>query len=503
VKLPIFPSCLPQSHAGSGGYCVTSNKESPLISITRFQARQLRAVFRRAGIGKVHGGFGQRALFLASDGTLRIRGLSSNVAIEYQTAHQGGSIEALLPLDLLAACEGSRPDPVQLDFSTADKVTASWTDKRVPVVLDFATSAPDDKLPPFPPLPDTFATDQPDLWSALQEAASTTDQQPHRFALSCIQLCGTAGKIAATDGQQALVQSGFTFPWTEDLLVPASGIFGCRELPGDQPIQVGKTEDWVTFKTGAWAISLKLEKDARFPDVTRHISDPSGAASHLRIADSDGDFLNDALPRLPCEDNTNCPITLDLNGQVLIRGKAADQSRATELALSNSRLDGDPSTVNSNREYLLRALRLGFRDVHLYGRDQPVLCDDGRRQYVFALLNPESPIPSSPDLIRIASIQRQTGDVSGHPQPRRRTTPVSAPTTQSPPTGEKTATKPKRSPASKRPSPIEQAIAFRDALRAAVVQANELIRSLKQQKREARLVQTTLASLRQLQKVGT
>ena len=79
---------------------------------------------------------------------------------------------------------------------------------------------------------------------------------------------------------------------------------------------------------------------------------------------------------------------------------------------------------------------------------------------------------------------------------------MSEPTTQPSPTGDKTAAKPKRSPASKRPSPIEQAIAFRDSLRVAVVQANELIRSLKQQKREARLVQTTLASLKQLQKAG-
>jgi len=298
------------------------------------------------------------------------------------------------------------------------------------------------------------------------------------------------------------VQSGFAFPWADDLLLPASDVFGYRDLPADQPIQVGKTEDWVTFKTGQWTISLKLEKDARFPDVSRHIGDPAAAASHLRIADSDGDFLNDALPRLPCEDNTNCPITLDLNGQVLIRGKAADQSRATELALSSSRLEGDPIIVNSNREYLLRALRLGFRDVHFYGREQPVLCDDGRRQLVWALLSPDSPIPSSPDLIRIASTLHQAEDTSGHPQPRRRTTTVSEPTTQTQSPGEKPATKAKRSSASKRPSPIEQAIAFRDALRTAVVQANELIRSLKQQKREARLVQTTLASLKQLQKVG-
>jgi hypothetical protein len=474
-----------------------------LITITRSLARQLRAVFRRAGIGKAYGGYGPRALFSADQDTLRIRGLSCNAAVEYQAAHEGGPVQALLPLDLFDACEGSRPDPVKLDFTGTDKVTASWTDKQVPVVLEFATSAPDDTLPSFPPLPETFANNEPELWPALRDAAGCTEQQAHRFALGCIQFRGNEGKLVATDGQQALVQSGFTFPWSEDLLVPASGVFGCRELPADQPIQVGRTDDWVTFKTESWTISLNLEKDARFPDVSRHIGDPTAALSHLRIAPDDSGFLTDALPRLPCEDNTNCPVTVDLNGQVLIRAKTADQSRATELVLSNSRLDGDPITVNTNREYLLRALRLGFRDVHFYGREQPVLCNGGGKQYVWALLSPESPIPSSPDLIRITSIQHPADDAGGHSHPRRRKTTVSEPTTQSPPAGEKPAAKTKRSSAPKRPSPIEQAIAFRDALRVTVVRANELIHTLKQQKREARLVQSTLASLRQLQKAGT
>jgi len=473
-----------------------------LITISRLLARQLRAVFRRAAIGKAYGGYGQRVLFAADQDTLRIRGLSCNAAVEYQAAHQGGPVQALLPLDLLAACEGSRPDSVQLDFTVTDKVTASWTDKRVPVVRDFTTSAPDDALPPFPPMPDTFTANAPDMWAALRDAAATTDQQPHRFALSCVQLSGISGRVVATDGQQALVQSGFTFPWTDDVLVPASGVFGCRELPGDEPIQVGKTEDWVTFKSGPWSISLKLEKDAKYPDVSRHISDPATATSHLRITDSDGDFLSDALPRLPCEDSTNCPVTADLNGQVLLRGKAADQSRATELVLSDSRLDGEAITINTNREYLLRSLRLGFRAVHFSGPEQPALCDDGGRQYVWALLSPESPTPSSPDLIRIASNQRHADDAGGHSQPRRRKTTVSEPTPESSCTGERPATKTRRPPTSKKPSAIEQAITFRDSLRAAVTQANELIRSLKQQKREARIVQTTLASLRQLQKVG-
>ena len=79
---------------------------------------------------------------------------------------------------------------------------------------------------------------------------------------------------------------------------------------------------------------------------------------------------------------------------------------------------------------------------------------------------------------------------------------MSEPTTQTQSTGEKPVAKAKRAMHHAKTSPIEQAIAFRDALRTAVVQANELIRRLKQQKREARLVQTTLASLKQLQKVG-
>ena len=479
-----------------------------MITITRSLARQLRAVFRRAGIGKAYGGCGRRALFLADQDTLRIRAMSGSAAVEYQAAHQGGPVQVLLPLDLFAACEGSKPDPVQLDFSVPDKVTASWTDKHVPVMLDFDVSAPDDTLPPFPPLPSSFATNEPDLWTALREASASTDPNPTRAAVGCIQVRGSEGKLVATDGRQLLIQSGFTFPWTEEeLLVPASNVFGCRELPSDQPVYVGKTEDWATFRIGPWSISLKLEKDARFPDVTRHVADPSTATSRLCLAPDDGDFLTDALPRLPCEEDTNRPITLDLNGQVLIRGKAADQSRATELTLSNSRLEGDPITINSNREYLLRAIRLGFREVLLYGNTVPVLCDDGRRQFVWMPLEVKAAIPTGPDLIRIASPQRPADSANGahkHKQPRSKpvmsepTTPATPPTVAS---GDKSPAKRKRSAQPPRGT-IEQTIDLRDALRATVVQANELIRTLKQQKRETRIVNSTLESLRQLQKVG-
>lgn len=51
-------------------------------------------------------------------------------------------------------------------------------------------------------------------------------------------------------------------------------------------------------------------------------------------------------------------------------------------------------------------------------------------------------------------------------------------------------------------TPIEQTLVLRDALRTAAQQANDLVRSLKRQKRHTRIVESTLASLKQLQKVA-
>ena len=49
------------------------------------------------------------------------------------------------------------------------------------------------------------------------------------------------------------------------------------------------------------------------------------------------------------------------------------------------------------------------------------------------------------------------------------------------------------------PSPFEQLQTLRITLRSALAAANELSRSLKRQKRQSRLVATTLQSLKQLQ----
>lgn len=76
---------------------------------------------------------------------------------------------------------------------------------------------------------------------------------------------------------------------------------------------------------------------------------------------------------------------------------------------------------------------------------------------------------------------------------------VAASATVEPPNDAKPTKRARTRPAA---STIEQALALRDALRGVAQQAGELARSLKQQKRQARIVATTLASLKELQKVA-
>ena len=58
---------------------------------------------------------------------------------------------------------------------------------------------------------------------------ASTDPDSGRYALQCVQLCGAKNRMAATDGRHLIVQTGFDFPWDEDLLLPASPLF--RQAP--------------------------------------------------------------------------------------------------------------------------------------------------------------------------------------------------------------------------------------------------------------------------------
>jgi hypothetical protein len=214
--------------------------------------------------------------FIADAEGLRVRAMLADAAIEYRAPGARPAETLWLPFPLLADCEGKKDDLVQLEAASKNRVTAQWRDGSVPQIVRYDCEPPAD-ADKFPGVPETFAENPSAILQALADAYDSCDPNSFRFALDHLQVWGDHGTIIATDGRQLLVQGGFQFPWTGDLLVPRSKVFASAELPHDAPVRVGKTGNWVAIAVGPWTIYLAVNVDGRFPD--RHPAHSLGRRS--------------------------------------------------------------------------------------------------------------------------------------------------------------------------------------------------------------------------------
>jgi DNA polymerase III sliding clamp (beta) subunit (PCNA family) len=469
-----------------------------LIIITRRLAKRLKTVFRQA---LSISGRGTKPIVQLAAGShgLRIRCGNGRAAVEFRLDGEQPEETLFIPFDLLSDVDGGRETPVEIR-SQDGKVTATWRDGAVPRLIQH--DGPKVLSENWPPTPEEMIENRSHLLSALHDASETTDSDSVRYALGCIQLRGESGKVVATDGRQILVQAGYTFPWKDDILLPSGKIFGSAQLPDDEPVFVGQIAEWFTLRVGPWTIWLTLHSEGRFPDTESHIGRPESAVASFVVDPSDARFLLENVSQLPGDDEYNLPVTVDLNGHVAVRANSAEQPRPTELVLSASRLTGEPVRMNMNRCYLKRAMQLGFRKGHVFGPKAPVLCQDDRRSYLWALLNADSAVPPHQDAIRIES-SKPEADVHV-PQTTTHKRKVAMPESTPNENGRAKSTRRRTSDnGSSRHDDvgilIEQAEGVKTSLRETLAMTAELVSALKQHRKQSKAVRVALASLRELQ----
>lgn len=485
-----------------------------MIQCTRALIRQVRAVFRRC-VRRPYGPLPPPLVeFRAGPEGLRIQLSTPEVFVEY---HQGGRLPAAslcLALEALADFEGKGNDVVTLEGVGANQVLGRWQDGGVPQEVEYA--APDrGTQPAFPEPPARFARNPGGLLHALDEATHIAPTDAVRYASQRLQLSGRAGAVVATDGRQLLLQGGFTFPWQEDVLVPRLPAAGCKEL-GGAPVEVGKADGFVGLRTGPWAFGLKVDAEGRYPRVEHVIPTPPPGATRLRIDPEDAAFLAKALPKLPGGDGEHGPLTVDLDGRVCVRARPEGGGRPTEVVLARSAYSGRPVRFCLNRKYLGRLLELGFAEVVVSDRDTPLLCQDGKRTYVCVPLpGKESLEPAEDSLLlesatAVTATNRRTNAIPAAPAPdtpapeRRK---VTVPTPHQNVSANGHAGKPANTVGAPPPNGgglgalINEAQSLKETLRDAYTRSNQLVAALKRHRKSSKLMQSTLASLRQLQKI--
>jgi len=236
-----------------------------MITLTRREARRLRAVFRRSALGIPHRGITSPLVLQANPGLgLRARFQKPYAAVECVVRDSHPCEEAVsLPLDALGDFEGRDDSPVELEPAEDGGTVARWADHGIPQARVYEKTWP--VPPPFPAPPPAFSPAGTELLDALEAAADTGCDDSPRYALDAIQLRGKLGEVVATDGRQLLVQSGFDFPWEGDLLVRRTPLFGSSALPRHKPVELGKGDNHVVLKAGPWTLYLWVDDKARFP----------------------------------------------------------------------------------------------------------------------------------------------------------------------------------------------------------------------------------------------
>jgi hypothetical protein len=492
-----------------------------MIEIERRLVRRLRAVFRKLSRVSLQTGKAAVSLETRADG-LHVRLHQHGAQAEWFGPGSSGRERIVVPLEMLAECEGST-GVVQFDSPHERLVRARWEEARVPQQVEF--DAPDEKdLPAFPSAASSLADNPPELWTALAEAGRTAAAQGVRYATDHLQLRGAAGEIVATDSRQLLIQSGFSFPFKDDVIIPNLPIYGCKELererdmernkerPSEVPLALGKEADTLTLRRGDWTFFLPVAAEKRFPRGTDVVPSASRIRSRVELAPEDAAFLLRTLACLPGTDEENSPVTLDLNGQMIVRAQGANQERPTELVLARSQVEGNPARFAVSRELLGRAVRLGFRTLQITDGDSPILAEANLRQYVFMPLGKKGSLAGSPDAVRIVTTETESppsfSSISGRQPNMTSSQPDNNPPSKGNDNGngngrmksDSASVPPARSTGIE--ALIGEAEALKAILRDGHARAGSLLAALKRQRQQSKLLDSTMTALRQLQDIG-
>jgi hypothetical protein len=377
-------------------------------------------------------------------------------------------------MSVLDAIEGAGDDPVELVVGPRLRGEARFADRGV------ARAVPFDAIPPGkqhrpPEEPADWHPAPPEFLTALHECGRTAARESGRFALSRVQVQGRAGRVVGTDGRTALVWSGFDFPFADDLLVPALPAFGSRELAGADA-RVGRTPAHLVVGAGPWRVYLPVDAAGRYPDVAGVV--PRGAPTVAGLDDRDAAELAGRLPALPGADADDRPVTLDLDGGVVVRAKDDATGRVASVRLDRSPSAGPPARVVLDRRVLVRALSLGCVTARV-APGKPVVFEGVNRTLVTVALDPALAAGAdAPDIAATNTPERSTAvrpETNGH-TPSGRHDP----------------------PAADAPDPLAAAEELRLALADAMTKAGRLVAALKSRKREQKALTQVWSSLKAL-----
>jgi hypothetical protein len=360
-----------------------------------------------------------------------------------------------------------------------------------------------DTMPGWPVPAVDLSPPQPGLVAALAAAAATAGREATRYALHRVLLRGRTGTIVGTDSKQLYVHGGFSFPWTDDVLIPRLPVWAGRDLANCDKGAVGRASDSVVVVAGPWSMGLPVETGGRYPPYEAVIPRVGPRASRCAVDPADVTFLLKSLARTAGHSD-EAAVTLDFGaGTAVVRART--NGRVVEARLAQSTVPGPPVQTAFHPRFLAHALRLGFTEVTVVRPDAPLLCRDGPRTLLWMPLGAGAVVSPDASAVRSTSagapasvVLPDVNPVEPHVPDRR------SPVPQPQPNGHASTTE--RLDTGATNDGLADLIAVAEQFRATLADAagcaGHLVGALKRQKQHSRAVEQAVPSLRRLRAFG-
>lgn len=368
-----------------------------MIAIPQSLARQYRAVLRRCGTRQDWQRDPPVTVRAGREG-LVLECVLGATALRLHVPGKREENSITFPASLLAQFEGRGDDPVTLSEVGPEQGRAAWVVTGVTESREFRPIGPD-RCPDFPKPPSSMVSIGGDALRALGEAARTAATQETGRSLNRVLLTGEGGRVIATDGRQLLIHDGFRFPFQEEVLIPALGVWGCKELPREEELLMGMGKEHLTVRLGSWEVDLRTEPRGRFPPAEGIVPSARAARTRFRLRPEDVERLRRELPRIPCGEDGTPMVEVEVGDTVVVRPRGVSKDPPSEWSLPGAAFRGNPVRVTMNPAHLLRALELGFTEVEIVRPDKPLCCRDVHRVFVWMPLSdsaPAAPVPVNP-----------------------------------------------------------------------------------------------------------
>ena len=321
----------------------------------------------------------------------------------------------------------------------------------------------------------------------------------------------------ATDGRHLFASNSLHLALPSSVLVPDHRFLSWSGFVKDGQwklsVQAPTKEKggYLRLESRRWTFVTK-QIEGTYPNWRTITEDVHAFTGTIDISDQAAEAIGRIVPRLPGDDTQNHTVGLyTVSGRLYLRGSNKDQERATEVEVPGATINGDPATVYLNRQYLLKAIGFGLRQIGVQEPLKPLrFSDGGSRQMIVMPVRVDANVPAPKASTRApapvtpispeASIDA-TPDQPATIQPNQNQPEERNATMQNGNTTNGHGNHPvvESSPVGEKPS-LEQALDqiefVKGSLRGAVTNLNNLADTLRQVQRERRLSEREVRSVR-------